>query len=111
MENIGIHTEPAKAQLLSEPITFDLGRECQITIDTFVNAENESVYRVKWIDYIANEWNEYFASLSLAFARVAVLSACLEFEMSNDENEKLGFRNDPSVFADQAHRFIDGQVV
>jgi hypothetical protein len=31
--------------------------------------------------------------------------------MSNDENEKLGFRNDPSVFSDQAHRFIDGQVV
>ena len=111
MENIGIHTEPTKAQLLSEPITFDLGRECQITIDAFVNAENESVYRVKWIDYIANEWNEYFASISLAFARVAVLSACLEFEIANDENEKLGFRNDPSVFSDHAHRFINGQVV
>jgi hypothetical protein len=66
---------------------------------------------VKWIDYVANDWSEYFGSLSLAFARVAVLSACIEFEMSNDENEKLGFRNDPSVFADQAYRFINGQVI
>ena len=64
MENIGIHTEPAKAQLLSEPITFDLGRECQITIDAFVNADKESVYRVKWIDYIANEWNEYYCAVN-----------------------------------------------
>ena len=111
MENIGIHTEPAKAQVLSKPIIFDLGQECRITIDTFVNADREILYRVKWIDYIANEWNEYFASLALAFARVSVLSACIEFEMANDGDEKLGFRNGSSVFAEQAYRFIDGQVI
>jgi len=109
MENIGIHTESNKASVITAPIKFDLSGQCFITVDYFTNTANEAVYRVQTTDYVINEWNEYFATLSLALMRVATLTACIEFEV-NHEGESLAFVNDPSVFADHAHRFINEQV-
>lgn len=109
MERLGIHTEPAKAQLLANPIKFDLAGNTGVTIDSFTNAQGEIVYRVQWVDYVVNEWNEYYATLSLALARVAVLTACVEEEVEN-QNATLAFVNGSETFSQHAYNFINGEV-
>jgi hypothetical protein len=108
VERLGIHTEPIKAQAVSAPIKFDLFGQAGVTIDPFTNAEGEVIYRLQWNDYVVNEWNEYYATLSLALARVAVLSACIEEEVKNDTT--IMFKSDSSTFADHAYQFINNQV-
>jgi len=109
MENLGIHTEPSRLQMLSKPLVFDLGEYSTITIDTFQNSTGEFVFRVKCVDNVVNEWNEYFATLSLALARVAVLTGILETESYDTGNQVL-FKDSPDVFADKAYRFISDSV-
>jgi len=108
MDNIGIHTEPQVASVIKAPIKFDLAGECGITVDSFINADGESVYRLKTIDYVANEWNEYFGSLSLALMRVATLTAIIESDKKHETS--LSFKHDSTVFADKAYAFIDGEL-
>lgn len=110
MESIGIHTEANTAKVMTAPIKFDLGGQCGITIDSFTNASGENVYRVLWTDYVANDWSEYFATLSLALTRVAVLSACVEEDLKTDTSLSLMFKFESSAFADHAYRFINEQV-
>lgn len=109
MERLGIHTEPVKAQLLTTPIKFDLAGKSGVTIDSFANAEGEAVYRLQWTDYVVNEWNEFYATLSLALARVAVLSACIEEDLKNEDSTLL-FKNDSETFANHAYNFINNEV-
>lgn len=108
MENIGIHTEPQVATVIEAPIKFDLAGECGIIVDSFINSNGESVYRLQTTDYVANEWNEYYASLSLALMRVATLTAIVESDKKHETS--LSFKNDSTLFADKAYAFIEGQV-
>jgi hypothetical protein len=108
VERLGIHTESAKAQLLTTPIKFDLAGKSGVTIDSFANAEGEAIYRLQWTDYVVNEWNEFYATLSLALARVAVLSACIEEDLKNEET--LFFKSDSETFANHAYNFISNEV-
>ena len=110
MEKIGIHTEAIKARLVSAPIKFDLGGQVEVSVDSFANANGEVIYRLQWNDYLVNEWNEYYATLSLALARVAVLSACVEEDLKNDTSLSLSFKFDSSTFADHAYQFISNEV-
>jgi hypothetical protein len=95
VERLGIHTESAKAQLLTTPIKFDLAGKSGVTIDSFANAEGEAIYRLQW-------------TLSLALARVAVLSACIEEDLKNEET--LFFKSDSETFANHAYNFISNEV-
>lgn len=59
-------------------ISFDLFGECGVEITEFVSRSGEKAYAVYWNDYVANEWTEYFPTLAIALARVAVLAECVE---------------------------------
>lgn len=109
MERLGIHTEPIKAQVATDPIKFDLAGQAGVTIDSFANAGGEVIYRLQWTDYVVNEWNEFYATLSLALARVAVLSACIEEDLRNEDSTLL-FKNDSETFANHAYHFINNEV-
>jgi hypothetical protein len=58
------------------PINLELHDRVRVTITEFVS-ETESVYRVSWNDYVINEWEEYFDSLSHALVRVGALSEAI----------------------------------
>ena len=108
MERLGIHTESVKAQIVTAPIKFDLAGQVGVTIDSFTNAEGEVIYRLQWTDYVVNEWNEFYATLSIALARVAVLSACVEEDLKN--TDKVLFKFDSDTFATHAYNFISNEV-
>lgn len=108
MERLGIHTESVKVQAITSPIEFDLAGQAGVKIDSFTNADGEAVYRLHWTDYVVNEWSEFYATLSLALARVAVLSACVEEDLKNDE--VLSFKNDSATFAIHAYDFINKET-
>jgi hypothetical protein len=108
MNLIGNHTEANAVKMLVAPIKIDLAGKSGVAIDAFTNAQSENVYRLQWTDYVINEWNEYYATLPLALARVAVLSACIETDDADDL--PLLFKHDSTTFALQASKFINGQV-
>ena len=62
----------------TDTISFDLFGECGVEISEFVSNKGEKVYAVYWNDYMVNEWTEYFPTLAIALARVAVLAECVE---------------------------------
>lgn len=107
MEALDLHTKPATEKLLSASIKFDLGGETGITIDSFTNSEGKTIYRLSWTDYVANECNEFYATLSLALARLAVLTACIE--QSTEEDVTI-LKNTSESFAFHAYQFINNQV-
>jgi hypothetical protein len=55
-----------------------------------------------------NEWNEFYATLSIALARRSVLSACVEEDLKN--TDKLFFKCDSETFATHAYNFISNEV-
>ena len=62
----------------TDTISFDLFGECGVEITEFVSSKGDKAYAVYWNDYMVNEWTEYFPTLSIALARVAVLAEAVE---------------------------------
>jgi hypothetical protein len=53
----------------------------------------DAVYRLSWTDNVANEWEEYYPTVALANARLALL-------LKSAENDSL-FSTTPEQFAKQ----------
>lgn len=63
----------------------------------------EDGYSVWWSDCVANDWTEYYPTLSSALIRVAALIYCCEHDCT------VGFAS-PGEFAEAAQRFFEGGV-
>ena len=63
---------------MTDTISFDLFEEAGVEITEFISSKGEKAYAVYWNDYVANEWTEYFPTLAIALARVAVLAEAIE---------------------------------
>lgn len=61
-------------------------------------------YTLTWTDGVANEWVEYYPLLSLAFARLATLTACAE----NDWQKY--FVSDNNEFVSKASLFLESET-
>jgi hypothetical protein len=81
----------------TETISFDLFGECGVEITEFISNKGEKAYAVYWNDYMVNEWTEYFPTLSIALARVAVLAEAVEGGETY-ANNALEFTFDASKF-------------
>jgi len=75
--------------------SLNLKDQIGITVEKLDNA-----YQINWTDFVANDWSETYATLSIAMARVAVLVSA--FEM----NFEYGFTNDADTFGVHAELFI-----
>lgn len=82
---------------MNDKISFDLFGECGVEITEFTSLNGEKAYAVYWNDYVVNEWTEYFPTLSVALARVAVLAECVEHGKTYASNA-LEFTFDASRF-------------
>jgi hypothetical protein len=56
----------------------------------------DAVYRLAWTDNVANEWEEYYPTIALANARLALL-------LKSVENDSL-FSTTPEQFAKEFER-------
>jgi hypothetical protein len=87
-------------------IFFELYSTSGVTIKRFEHqndmfGEPEYIYQVAWSDFVANEWEEYFDTLSDALLRVGVLAYCHEKDgVAYADNEKV-FASKASVFKHQ----------
>jgi alpha-ketoglutarate-dependent taurine dioxygenase len=59
---------------------------------------------LNWTDYVANDWEETFPTLSTAVARLAVLMRCGETDW------EVGFEQDAPIFFRSATTFLDREV-
>jgi hypothetical protein len=82
---------------MNNTISFDLLGECGVEIAEFTSINGEKAYTVHWNDYVVNEWTEYFPTLAIALARVAVLAECVEHDKTYASNA-LEFTFDASRF-------------
>lgn len=60
----------------------------------------DAVFRLRWTDYVVNEWEEFFPTLSAALARSAALVACGESDWEK------GFATSPEEFKVAADEFL-----
>jgi hypothetical protein len=60
----------------------------------------DAVFRLRWTDYVVNEWEELFPTLSAALARVSALVACGESDWEK------GFATSPEEFTTAADQFL-----
>ena len=86
-----------RRKVVMEKISLDLFGECGVEISEFFSRTGEKSYKLTWTDYVVNEWTEYYPSVSLALARVSVLSECLEDDRVFEKGH-LDFTFDASRF-------------
>ena len=68
-----------------------------------LNEDTDSpTYELRWTDYVINEWYEEYTELSLAIARLAVLTECV----GNEGN----FASLNDRFAENAINFLFDEV-
>lgn len=61
-------------------------------------------FTLEWTDYVANDWCEVFDTLSVALARLAVLTKCEE------HNWDVFMAHDPAPFAERWKTFVEKEV-
>ena len=87
---------------MSEILTFTYepsggGNACSITL-----SRSSDGFVLRWSDFVANEWEENYGSLSVALVRVAALVRCGESDWAK------GFMSDAQAFEVSAGLFLAG---
>jgi len=66
---------------------------------------------LSWTDYVTGEWGEWYATLALAVARLALLiEAVNEDQTADDDYVGRFFTEIPAGFADEATRLFESQL-
>jgi len=73
--------------------------------DTYVKmGRHQDGYVLWWSDGVANDWTEFYPSLSLALARLATLAAAAESDW------QAGFTSGPADFAREAKKLFNATL-
>lgn len=91
--------------MTQQKIEFSLGEKAHIFIEEFTNKQGDNVFRLRWTDYVVNTWTEFYPTLAIALARVALLSQCV------DESEAELFAEDSTTFTYTATKFLTEGVI
>jgi hypothetical protein len=75
--------------------SFDLNGVSGITIEKI-----DAAFKLRWTDYVVNEWEEVYPTLSVALARAAALVACGETDWESS------FCHAPAEFSVNATEFL-----
>ncbi len=80
-------------------MTLTLTDGSAVELTDYHNADGSIIYRLFWG---ADEFNEYYQTLSLALGRLATLSFCVEQDRM--------FNNEPLRFSTNANEFFKGET-